>query len=87
MEYWKLIEGRIMNAVSGVVFSQYGGVCFGVDYLDETGEILLRIFDKSMRCEDKELIVNERYKYNFEYDTCKDVHDIVVMLETEIYSM
>lgn len=84
---WKEIEGRILNAVSGIVFSQYGGVCFGVDYLENEDKIWLRVYDKPMRYEDKELIVDEKFDYKFKNDICTDIHDIVLMVEKYLFSL
>lgn len=85
MKYWNQIEGRILNALSGIVFSMYGGVCFGTDYIEEHGVILLRIYDKPMRYEDKELVVNKEFEYKFKNDMCEDIHDIVALLEKYLY--
>lgn len=85
MKYWNQIEGRIMNAVSGIVFSMYGGVCFGMDYIEESKQIWLRIYDKPMRYEDKELVVDEYFEYEFKNDMCEDIHDIVALIEKYMY--
>lgn len=84
---WNEIEGRILNAVSGIVFSQYGGVCFGVDYLEDEEKIWLRVFDLPMRCEDKKLVIDKTFEYEFKNDICTDIHDIVLMIEQYMFSI
>lgn len=82
-----LIEERVMNAISGTVFSIYGGVCFGVDYLEDENKIWVRVFDMPMRYEDKELIVDEKFDYEFKMDIYIDTHDIVEMIERYLFSL
>lgn len=87
MKYWNQIEGKIMSALCGTVFSIYGGVCFGIDYLEDENKIWLRIFDEPMRCKEKELVVDEKFDYEFKNDRCADIHDIVVMFEKYLFSL
>lgn len=79
---WKKIDPTIMRALSGIVFDIWGGVGFQTEYNAETKEIELTIWDKSYKMEDKQVVVDKKFKYDLSHsDEYKAKAEIIAMIE------
>ena len=66
MIIYKQIEKAISRDLSEIVYDIWGKVGFATGYDMETKEIILIIYDRSCKSQDKKKIINKRFKYDLE---------------------
>ena len=81
MNVWNKIDEPIMRAIGGTIYSIWGSVGFSIDYNEDEKKIELIIFDKSYRCEDKEIVVNKIFNYEIRNTNTSTILEIVEMIE------
>ena len=81
MNVWNKIDEPIMRAIGGTIYSIWGSVGFSIGYNEDEKKIELIIFDKSYRCEDKEIVVNKIFNYEIRNTNTSTILEIVEMIE------
>lgn len=81
MDIWNKIDEPVMRAISGIVFNIWGTVGFSIDYSEDKKEIELIVWDKSYRCDDKEVVVNKIFSYEIKNTDTSTILVIVEMIE------
>lgn len=81
MNIWNEIDEPITRAMSGIVYSIWGGVGFGVGYIEDTKEIHIKVWDRSYRCDDKEIVVDKKFNYEIKNTDTSTILGIVEMIE------
>lgn len=70
-----------MSAIGGIIFSLWGSVGFSIDYNDDKKEIELVVWNKSYRCDDKEVVVDKIFNYEISNTNTSTIVAIVEMIE------
>lgn len=79
---WERIEETVDRAVSGIIYSIWGRVGFGTKYDIEKKEVGLIVWNKSYKCEDKEVIIEKVFKFDLEnMSELKAKHDVIADIE------
>lgn len=81
MNIWDKIDEPVMRAISGIVHSIWGNVGFSIGHKEDEKEIDLIIWDRSYRCEDKEIVVQKIFPYEILNADSSDINNIVSMIE------
>lgn len=63
---WEKIEETVDRAVSGIVYSIWGGVGFSTSYDAERKQMSLIVYDKSYKCENKKEVINKNFPVDLE---------------------
>lgn len=64
---WSKIEETVDRAVSGIVYDIWGAVGFGTKYDKDTKEVCLVVYDRSYRCKDRKVILEQKFKFDLEH--------------------
>lgn len=81
MNIWNEIDEPIMRSIGGIVFDIWGAVGFSIDYIEDKKEIELIIWDKSYRCDDKEVVVEKTFNYEIKNTNTSTILEVVEMIE------
>lgn len=79
---WGSIQEVLCRTIGNIIHDIWGPVGFRMGYEEDTKEIILIIWDRSCRCDDKEEVVNEKFKFDLEVMTeLKAKQEIITEIE------